>query len=417
MVSPRSVRAEEVDIPRPIYVVWEITLRCDHACAHCGSRAGPVREDELSTEEMFEVADSLARLGAREVTLIGGEAYLRSDVYQLVAYLADKGLRVTMQTGGRGLTAERAQKLRDAGLAAVGVSVDGTAATHDTMRASEGSHDAAIRAIHNARAAGLIVTSNSQINRLNMHELPAIAAELEDAGVLVWRAQLTAPMGRAADRPEWIVQPYMVVDIIDTLAAIQADAQARASARGLNPMQAFRITLGNNLGYYGPHESKLRSRPDNADRYFSGCQAGRFVMGIESDGVVKGCPSLPTAPYVGGNVRELSLEDIWADAEPIAFVRDRGTSELWGRCASCYYAELCKAGCSFTVHSTLGRRGNNPFCYYRADKLRREGIREVLVHATAAPGSPYDFGAFELREQAWGDPVPDVRHRSLRVLG
>jgi radical SAM protein with 4Fe4S-binding SPASM domain len=409
MASPRIVRADEP--PRPIYVVWEITLRCDHACAHCGSRAGPVRDDELSTAELLEVADALVRLGSREVTLIGGEAYLRSDVYELVEHLASAGVRVTMQTGGRGLTAARVRRLRDAGLAAVGVSLDGTAATHDTLRASPGSHDAALQAIEHVRAAGLVATANTQINRLNMGELPAIAAELEAAGAAIWRAHLTVPMGRAADRPEWLVQPYMIVEIIDALAAIQAELDARPTP------PKFRVTLGNNLGYYGPHEHKLRSRPDRKNRYFSGCQAGRYVMGIESDGVIKGCPSLPTAPYTGGNVRDMTLESIWRDTPELSFVRDRTTDELWGRCASCYYAEVCRAGCSFTVHTALGRRGNNPFCYYRADKLRREGLREVLVHARAAPGDPYDFGCFELREQAWSDEPPEVApRRSLPVV-
>ena len=179
MNSPRTILPEDRDAPRPIYAVWEITLRCDHACEHCGSRAGPVREDELTTEEMFEVADALVRLGTREVTLIGGEAYLRSDVYALIEHIAKQGPRVTMQTGGRGLTAERAKKLRAAGLAAIGVSIDGLEATHDTLRAAPGSHAAALRAVENGRAAGLIVSSNSQINRLNMHELRGIAAELE----------------------------------------------------------------------------------------------------------------------------------------------------------------------------------------------------------------------------------------------
>jgi radical SAM protein with 4Fe4S-binding SPASM domain len=410
MTSPRTIRAAERDQARPIYVVWEITLRCDHACDHCGSRAGPVRDDELSTEELLAVADALVELGTREVTLIGGEAYLRSDVYELVEHLAAAGVRVTMQTGGRGLTADRARRLRDAGLAAIGVSLDGTAATHDTLRASPGSHDAALRAIEHGRAAGMLVSGNTQINRLNMGELPAIANELESAGVSIWRAHLTVPMGRAADRPEWIIQPYMVLDIIDSLAAIQASIDARPEP------SSFRVTLGNNLGYYGPHEKHLRARPEQKDRYFSGCQAGRFVMGIESDGVIKGCPSLPTAPYTGGNVRDLKLADIWRDAPELRFTRDRTTQELWGRCASCYYAEVCRAGCSFTVHTTLGRRGNNPYCYYRADQLRREGLREVLVHARRAPGEPYDFGVFELREEAWSADPPAVR-RSLPVVG
>jgi radical SAM protein with 4Fe4S-binding SPASM domain len=418
MTSPRTVRADEQ--ARPIYVVWEITLRCDHACDHCGSRAGPAaRDDELDTAELLEVADALVRLGTREVTLIGGEAYLRSDVYVLVEHLAQAGVRVTMQTGGRGLTAARARRLRDAGMAAVGVSLDGTATVHDTLRASPGSHDAALRAIEHVAAAGMVVTSNTQVNRLNMVELPAIAAELENAGVSVWRAQLTVPMGRAADRPEWIVQPYMIIDIIDALARIQAELDARPeppdSSSRPGHRAGFRVTLGNNLGYFGPHEQHLRGRPELQDRHFSGCQAGRYVMGIESDGVIKGCPSLPTAPYTGGNVRDMKLEDIWRDAAELRFVRDRTTAELWGHCASCYYAEVCRAGCSFTVHTALGRRGNNPFCYYRADKLRKQGLREVLVHARSAPGAPYDFGMFELREEAWSSEAPAVR-RSLPIV-
>ncbi len=414
MTSPRTLRPSDREQPRPIYVVWEITLRCDHACDHCGSRAGPVRDDELSTAELLEVADALVRLGTREVTLIGGEAYLRSDVYELVEHLAKAGVRMTMQTGGRGLTLERAKRLRACGLQAVGVSLDGDAAVHDTLRASEGSHDAALQAMRNAAAAGLIVTANTQINRLNLPQLRTIAAELEQVGVLVWRPHLTVPMGRAADRPDWLVQPYMVLEILDTLAAIQDDLDARGAK--------LRVTLGNNLGYYGPHESKLRSRPGRQDRFFAGCQAGRYVMGIESDGVIKGCPSLPTAPYTGGNVRDMSLEQIWNETEELAFVRNRTTDELWGHCAGCYYGEVCKAGCSFTVHTTLGRRGNNPFCYYRADKLRKAGIREVLVHAELAPGDPYDFGRFELREEPWSLAPPDVhalmptRRRSLPVV-
>ena len=410
MTSPRTIRPEDQGRPRPIYAVWEITLRCDHACEHCGSRAGPVRDDELSTTELLAVADALVRLGTREVTLIGGEAYLRSDVYELVEHLARQGMRVTMQTGGRGLTRERARRLAAAGMAAVGVSIDGTAAVHDTLRASPGSHAAAMRAIEHARAAGMVVTSNSQINRLNKHELPAIASELEAAGVQVWRCQLTAPMGRAADHPEWILQPYMVLDVIDALAEIQAHAGERARTRGVPEERAFHVTLGNNLGYYGPHEHVLRSRPGRPDRFFAGCQAGQYVMGIESDGTIKGCPSLPTAPYVGGNVRTLSLEEIWrAEGEQgpaMTFTRDRTREELWGFCAGCYYADVCRAGCSFTAHSTLGRRGNNPFCYHRATKLRAQGIREVLEHAVRAPGDPYDFGRFTLREEPWSTAAP-----------
>jgi len=64
---------------RPIYAVWELTLACDRASRHCGTRAGRARPDELTTREALDLVDKLADLGTKELTLIGGEAYLRDD--------------------------------------------------------------------------------------------------------------------------------------------------------------------------------------------------------------------------------------------------------------------------------------------------------------------------------------------------
>jgi radical SAM protein with 4Fe4S-binding SPASM domain len=204
-------------------------------------------------------------------------------------------------------------------------------------------------------------------------------------------------MGRAADRPEWILEPWRIVDVIDSLAEIQK-AAAAAAAEGAVP---FNVGLGNNVGYFGPHEQILRSWPGGPETHYRGCNAGINVIGIESDGTVKGCPSLPTGPYAGGNVTSLSLSRIWETSKEVRFARDRGTEELWGHCAACYYASTCRGGCSWTAHVTLGRRGNNPFCYHRAVQLRRKGVRETLVQKARAPGDPYDFGRFEIAEEPW----------------
>lgn len=396
MAHARKLTADDLKTPTPVYAVWELTLRCDHACAHCGSRAVKPRPDELSHEQLIDVAADLIRLGTREVTLIGGEAYLYPRVNEIIQFLTAAGVRVTMQTGGRGVP-RYLPDMRKAGLAAIGVSVDGPAVAHDALRASKGSHAAAMRAIQTAHDLGMIVTNNTQINRLNAHLLWETARELEAAGVRVWRAQLTVPMGRAADRPDWILEPWRIVEVIDTLAAIQLDAAERAHAKGLPHHRIFNVKSSNNLGYYGPHEILLRSNPGQDAAWWQGCIAGRFTIGIESDGTVKGCPSLPTAPYTGGKVGDIPLEEIWNHAAALNFVRDRGTEELWGWCKTCEYGEVCKAGCSFTAHCTLGKRGNNPFCYHRASKLAEQGKREVLVPVQAPSGDPYDFGRFEVQ--------------------
>ena len=57
------------------------------------------------------------------------------------------------------------------------------------------------------------------------------------------------------------------------------------------------------------------------------------------------------------------------------------------------------AGCSFTTHCLLGKRGNNPLCYHRAQTLRAQGKRERLMQVVKPKGIPYDFGRFTVIEE------------------
>jgi MoaA/NifB/PqqE/SkfB family radical SAM enzyme len=50
---------------RPVYAIWEITLRCDLACKHCGSRAGHAREGELTTAEALDLVRQMDALGVK----------------------------------------------------------------------------------------------------------------------------------------------------------------------------------------------------------------------------------------------------------------------------------------------------------------------------------------------------------------
>lgn len=397
MTDPRPVpvpdrRTASAETPfAPRYVVWELTLKCDLACSHCGSRAGRPRAEELTVEECADLARQLAAMGTREVVFIGGEAYLHPRWLEIVRSAADAGLRCDLTTGGRGFSAEMARQAAAAGLRQVSVSIDGLEATHDTLRGVKGSWKAALGALANARAAGLGITANTQWNRLNLPEIEALADVLLDAGIRAWQVQITGPMGRAADRPERLLQPYDMLELVPRLAAV---------SRLLRPLGCS-VVAGNNLGYFGPHEADLRG-----GSHFQGCSAGKWVLGIESNGDIKGCPSLPSAPYVGGNVRRQPLAEIWARSAELAFARERGTRELWGHCGSCYYAEVCQGGCSWTSHTLLGRRGNMPYCWHRADELQRQGLRERVAPVEVAPRKPFDFGRFELVEEPCPAPPP-----------
>jgi radical SAM protein with 4Fe4S-binding SPASM domain len=126
------------------------------------------------------------------------------------------------------------------------------------------------------------------------------------------------------------------------------------------------------------------------------CSAGRASLGIEADGTIKGCPSLPTTSYSGGTVKSEKLRDIWERTEPLRFMRDRRVEDLWGFCRTCYYAATCLAGCNWTSHVTMGRAGNNPYCHHRALEMARMGKRERLERVEAPPGTPFDHGRFRI---------------------
>jgi len=186
---------------QPVYAVWEITLRCDLACRHCGSRAGRERPDELSTAEALDLVAQMADLGVKEVTVIGGEAYLRDDWIEIIQSIRAHGMTATMTTGGRGLTPEKAREAKAAGLQSCSVSIDGLESTHDTLRGVKGSFNSALAAIKNLREAGIPVAANTQISRPSLPELDDVFDVLVAAGIHSWQVQLTVAMGRAADEP------------------------------------------------------------------------------------------------------------------------------------------------------------------------------------------------------------------------
>ena len=388
MPTPARIRSDD-DFRSfvPVHVVWEITLACDLKCLHCGSRAGSRRASELSTAECLDVVEHLARLGTREVSLIGGEAYLRDDWVQIVRAIRSHNMYCAVQSGGRNLTPKRLAAAIDAGLQGLGISLDGMQALHDRVRGVPGSFAAALDTLRRAKAAG-INSVNTQIGSETLAALPRLMDTIIEAGATHWQIQLTVAMGNAADNDHLLLQPYQLADLMPLLARLYTDGVDRG----------LLMVVGNNIGYFGPYEHLWRGFGDERVHWL-GCSAGHTALALEADGTVKGCPSLATNGFAGGNVRDMSLDQIWDTSPEIHFGRLRGVEDLWGFCRTCYYADVCRGGCTWTSHSLLGRPGNNPYCHYRVLQLRRQGVRERIVKRREAAPESFAVGEFELIEE------------------
>jgi len=392
-----------VTYTRTTLAVWEVTLSCGLACSHCGSRAGTPRRNELTTDEALDLVGQLAEAGIGEVALIGGEAFLRPDWLDIAEAIRRAGMVCSMTTSGFGLSEATARRMKQAGLRHVSVSIDGLEQSHDLLRRKKGAFASALVALRSLSDAGLFVGANSQVNRITAPDLPELYEVLRRAGVQSWQLQLTVPSGNAADHPEILLQPCELIDFFDMLARIAIHAL----------QDGMSLSPGNNIGYHGPF-TELLVAAGGTWSIGEGCLAGISVLGIEADGTIKSCPSLPAAGYSGGNVRDVKLAEMLTRSTNLGRnhrARTAPLEDLWGFCRACEFATVCRGGCTWTAQAFFGRPGNNPYCHHRALKLAESGQRERVLQVSPAPGIPFDSGTFQIVQEPLTSPWPNDGER------
>lgn len=347
----------------PRQAVWELTLSCNMRCLHCGSFAGPPRRDELTWPEMEHLADELADLGCEKITLGGGEPTLHPRWDDLARRLTARGVQVNLITNGWTWSPEHLDRARAAGIRTIGFSLDGLEPDHDRIR-KLGSFQRVITAIDLCVAGGLSASVVTHVNRLNVGYLRALRDLLRSHRVAAWQLQLGNPAGAMGEHRDLVIEPEALLSLVPEIAQLRSE--------GGSP----EICPGDNIGYFGACEKSLRDRGAMVDVWI-GCRAGCHVIGIESDGNIKGCLSLPSSrhendAFLEGNVRDSSLREIWHRPGAFAFNREFTEDRLDRFCGVCRYRDICRGGCSWTAWSHTQTRWHNPYClYYQAVKHGR----------------------------------------------
>jgi radical SAM protein with 4Fe4S-binding SPASM domain len=333
--------------------VWELTLRCNLRCLHCGATAGQPRPDELTTAEALRIADELAALPTGEVTLMGGELFLRADWLAVAERLRAGGVPVVIFTNGTLLTAERIAQLRALEPRTIGTSLDGgCAAVHDEIRGVPGVFGRTLAGIEALQRAGLRVGVITTLTRRNLYELPAITRLLVGRDIR-WQIQVAGAGGGRLQR----------ADLLTPLEFYFA-ALFIARMRATHMWAALPVIGAHDFGYCSARLPGLRV----PGQVWAGCSAGRHVLGIASDGGVRGCLSLPES-FTVGNLRATrpggsSLAGLW---EGDTFAAWRRPVARHGFCTSCPHGATCEGGCTALAVTYSGRRGDDPLCLYRIE--------------------------------------------------
>ncbi|MDX5336024.1 MAG: radical SAM protein, partial [Marinobacter sp.] len=108
------------------YVRLSVTDRCDFRCVYCMAEDMTFlpRQQVLTLEEIARLARNFVALGTEKIRLTGGEPLVRKDILELVREVGTYGLRdFAMTTNGSQLPT-MAEKLRQAGLHRLNISLD-----------------------------------------------------------------------------------------------------------------------------------------------------------------------------------------------------------------------------------------------------------------------------------------------------
>jgi len=348
--------------PRPV-VVWNCTRRCGLRCAHCysGSTDAPAA-GELSLDEGRALLDDLAAMHVPVVLFSGGEPLDRPDVFELLSHAAGLGLRTALSTNGTRIDAATAERLAEAGVGYVGVSVDGTEATHDRFRGRPGAYAAALAGIRNARRAALKVGLRCTLTRANADELPALLALLRTEDIPRACFYHLVPIGRGDGLADQALDAAATRRAVDTIL----DETARLHAAG---GRAEILTVDNHAdGAYLYLRMRREGDPRAAEvlrllRAAGGNASGERIACVSWDGAVYPDPFWRTAPL--GNVRERPFSAVWANgADGLLAVLRRRPRPVTGRCATCRFLDICggnlRARAEVLTHD---RWAPDPACY------------------------------------------------------
>ncbi len=325
----------------PVGLLAELTHRCPLQCPYCSNPLDMERVNtELSTAEWVSVMKQAGELGILQIHLSGGEPTARKDLEEIVAAAAAAGLYTNLITAGVLLTRERLEKLRDAGLDHVQLSIqDVDPENADRIAAYKGGSAKKREVARWVRELDMPLTINAPLHRQNIKSLPAIidyavevgAGRLEVAHIQYYAWALK---NRAALMPTR-------EDFMATVAIVE---EARERLKGI---LAFDFVV-----------------PDYYAKYPKPCMGGwgRGIINVTPSGKVLPCHAAESLPGLTfDSVRDRPLADIWLNGQ--AFQAYRGTEWMKEPCKSCPRKEIDFGGCRCQSFALTGDATNtDPAC-------------------------------------------------------
>jgi Fe-coproporphyrin III synthase len=348
---------------KPI-VVWNITAACNLKCVHCYSDSTTARHPcELTTAQAKGVLDDLAAYKVPVVLFSGGEPLMRADLFELLEYAGQKGLRTVISTNGTLLDDAAAKRLRELNLSYAGISLDGIGPVNDSFRGVEGAFDRTVKGIEAAQRAGLRAGLRLTLTKRNLADLGAIFEFIESHNVERACFYHLVPSGRGADLSSERLTHAQAREAIDLICKQTAALQTSR--------QTDILTVDNHVD--GPYVflKLLKEAPDRADAALELLNWNGGALNSTGTGIACIDPAGKVHAnqfwrhHTLGDVHEKPFSKIWTDPdEPLLSALRSTSTNIKGRCRFCRFLTACGGGLRLRSEAEYGDIfAPDPACY------------------------------------------------------
>ena len=340
---------------------FEVTLRCNARCEHCGSSCGDtIQKDEITKEEIFKVLEDIRNAGIYDprrimLNITGGEPLVRKDLFEIMAYADSLGYPWGITTNGILIDEEVVKKMAKTHMYSVSVSIDGLKETHEKFRRVPGSYEKILKGLKLMMKEPNIkvVQVTTCVNKKNIDELEEMYKMFLDMGIKHWRVIEVDPIGRALGNDDILLDGEGFKRMFRFIKEKQLENK-------MSVTYGCGHYLGNNMDYEIRHQPFI-------------CYTGVNVGCILSNGDIFVCPDVKRRPeLIQGNIRKDNFMEVWEKKYKPYRTMDRTCNST---CKKCSEWKLCGGDAFHTWDFDENKPLVCPKVLFKEDYKIKEGLQ------------------------------------------
>lgn len=329
----------------------EITSRCNQRCKYCYYFENEAVEYvDLPTEEWLNFIDELGQSAVMNVTLQGGEPFMRKDIMALIERIVSNRMRFSILTNGTLVTQDLASFIAATGRCdLIQISLDGAnAAVHDANR-GKGSFEGALKGLHILQQFDLPIGVRVTITSHNVHQLDKTAKFLlEDLRLSSFGTNSAGYFGVCHQHASELMLSVKERTVaMETLARLSKQYNSRITATA-GPLSEY---------HFWRRMEKARSErelPFPNGGYLTACGCHTNSLAVRADGAYIPCVMLAHVEL--GRINHDPLIKVWKDSSELNKLRTRQFIPLtdFSFCSDCSYIPYCTGNCPGLAYNLIG---------------------------------------------------------------